>query len=419
MPNILIPGYYKLLLGIRNDVKEAAEEWKSYNTRDIVLIGRTGSGKSTLANVLTNSHDFMERSSERISQTHKTQHKTFTVSGIKYRVFDTIGFEDTYGTPEGVIIGNVLAAFCQAHIQGGVSQILFVNRGRFTPGEIKMYNLLSLIAFDSGLNDYITVVRTNFSDFNDSKMCEEDTKKMIDGGEELGNIIKNARERIIYVDNDHHNKESIKESRKRLLRRLEECNTTYQPVSIASSNEKPTQDLFKIMMWTKKKVESEIMGEEDKTIICEKEMIKPKETLFKEFQRRIKDYNAKVKDSDMTDLGGPADSEGWILVTITQLILGLFSDRSDRPNLTLLTLNNSLNLTDFYEKDLDEDGKEWLKTLFGAQSESTQIGDDSAATERIEKGEENETTKQKFVDLEENLNDLRIQEAKIEVPTKK
>jgi hypothetical protein len=121
----------------------------------------------------------------------------------------------------------------------------------------------------------------------------------------------------------------------------------------------------------------------------------------------------------MTDLGGPADSEGWILVTITQLILGLFSDRSDRPNLTLLTLNNSLNLTDFYEKDLDEDGKEWLKTLFGAQSESTQIGDDSAATERIEKGEENETTKQKFVDLEENLNDLRIQEAKIEVPTKK
>jgi hypothetical protein len=52
------------------------------------------------------------------------------------------------------------------------------------------------------------------------------------------------------------------------------------------------------------------MGEEDKTIICEKEMIKPKETLFKEFQRRIKDYNAKVKDSDMTDLGGPADSEG-------------------------------------------------------------------------------------------------------------
>jgi hypothetical protein len=201
-----------------------------------------------LANVLTNSHDFMERSSERISQTHKTQHKTFTVSGIKYRVFDTIGFEDTYGTPEGVIIGNVLAAFCQAHIQGGVSQILFVNRGRFTPGEIKMYNLLSLIAFDSGLNDYITVVRTNFSDFNDSKMCEEDTKKMIDGGEELGNIIKNARERIIYVDNDHHNKESIKESRKRLLRRLEECNTTYQPVSIASSNEKPTQDLFKIMM---------------------------------------------------------------------------------------------------------------------------------------------------------------------------
>jgi len=233
MKHKLTPKYYRLLSQVRAKLKVVEEEKGNFDTRNILLIGRTGSGKSALANVLTNSNDFIE-SAGGVSQTHKTQCEPFTIGGVKYRVIDTIGFEETYGASESVIIGHIIAASCRACRQGGLNQIMFVNQGKFTPGEVKMYKLLISVIFDSGLVEYITIVRTNFLDFTDLDTCEKDVGRMIDSGGELGNIIENSHGRIIYVDNDHRNKEAIEESRRRLLKRLGECCTPFQ---LSSSSE--------------------------------------------------------------------------------------------------------------------------------------------------------------------------------------
>ncbi|PKK61830.1 hypothetical protein RhiirC2_760279, partial [Rhizophagus irregularis] len=49
----------------------------------------------------------------------------------------------------------------------GISHVLYVIDGRFTGDEINTFNMIKDSIFKSGILDYITIVRTKFSNFRD------------------------------------------------------------------------------------------------------------------------------------------------------------------------------------------------------------------------------------------------------------
>lgn len=143
-----------------------------------MLIGRTGSGKSTLANVLMGTDKFVE-SARSTSVTKNVEEGVVEVDinedgseKVKYRVIDTIGIGDTKLTPIGVL--TKLAEMAGRVKREGLSQILFVTRGRFSKEEIEAYDLLSSIIFDKEVLKYTTIVRAGFPEFEDQEVCDED-----------------------------------------------------------------------------------------------------------------------------------------------------------------------------------------------------------------------------------------------------
>ncbi|CAB4381723.1 unnamed protein product [Rhizophagus irregularis] len=167
---------------------------------NLLIVGYTGSGKSTLANVLSGTDDFEEYSSQIFKK------KEFIWKGTKYNVVDTngIGKEITCEKIEEII-----------HlIPEGISQILFVIDGKFTTEGI-----LGTFILESDIADYITIVRTKFSNFKNESACKKDREDLCKKSEKICKLCEN----IVYVDNpptkitvyDEDDEETIEINKKR------------------------------------------------------------------------------------------------------------------------------------------------------------------------------------------------------------
>ena len=259
--------------------------------RNILLIGRTGSGKSTLANVLVNKNgnfeEVFKESSRSVSETKHIQTEKFTVAlsrdgkeKVDYLVIDTAGFGDTQLDNKDIL--KLLQDLIPIVEQSGLNQIFFVTGGRFTQPEIETYKLLESVLFDKRATKYTTIVRTNFEDFEDSKAREEDEQDLRKENPELFKILQASK--IIYVDNPRMigrsaitNRETRKESRKRLLTYLGACQDNYCPADLENLN---------------KRIEDYITSEEElKNEIELKEQIIQEEQ--DEFQKEVENIQAQ------------------------------------------------------------------------------------------------------------------------------
>ncbi|PKC02206.1 hypothetical protein RhiirA5_454578 [Rhizophagus irregularis] len=193
----------------------------SKNVRNILIIGRTGSGKSTLANVLAETDNFKEGGTS-LPETEKFQAEEFEDEGIKYRIFDTVGF-GSKGIDE---VLKELFKIENYIKNGGLNQILFVYKSRLNT-EIEYYDLLKRVVFEDDIGKYTTIVRTNFVDFQCDEKCEADERKCIEEfKEEIGNC------KIIHVENPPINKKKAehyrKKSRTKILKFLKNSQEIYK-----------------------------------------------------------------------------------------------------------------------------------------------------------------------------------------------
>ncbi|CAB4444983.1 unnamed protein product [Rhizophagus irregularis] len=82
----------------------------------------------------------------------------------------------------------------------GISHVLYVIDGRFTGEEINTFNMIKDSIFKSGVLEYVTIVRTKFSNFRNNGECEMDKKKMREENELIAGIV-NSCNGVIHVDN--------------------------------------------------------------------------------------------------------------------------------------------------------------------------------------------------------------------------
>jgi DNA repair exonuclease SbcCD ATPase subunit len=245
----------KLFNNFQKDYKNNNIEVNDMNEiRNILLIGRTGGGKSTLGNVLINKNNefeiVFEESDGSISATKSVKEATAEIDlsrdgseKRKYRIIDTIGVGDTKLTPQGVL--TRLAEIATRVKSEGLNHIFFVTQGRFTKEEVEAYGLLSSIIFDKDVLKYTTVVRTNFSRFENEEACADDRQSLRMENADLSHILNKVN--IIYVDNPplegrprvvEINKETREESRTRLLTYLAGCQGNYRPSNIDTLDER-------------------------------------------------------------------------------------------------------------------------------------------------------------------------------------
>ncbi|CAB4444953.1 unnamed protein product [Rhizophagus irregularis] len=142
---------------------------------NLLIVGYTGGGKSTLANVLSGTDDFEEYSNQIFKK------KDFEWRGTKYRVVDTNGIGRDEKIEEIIDL-----------IPEGINQILFVIDGKFTTEEI-----LGNFILESDIAEYITIVRTKFSNFKNESACKKDREDLFMKSEKFCKLCEN----IVYVDN--------------------------------------------------------------------------------------------------------------------------------------------------------------------------------------------------------------------------
>nr|CAG8512139.1 6489_t:CDS:1 [Entrophospora candida]CAG8585898.1 12023_t:CDS:1 [Entrophospora candida] len=191
---VAISGVWALLTWI---YRSYSAESSTGNIRNILIVGRTGSGKSTLANVLLGKEKFTEVGGS-ISGTKIIQKEFFEFEGNRYCVIDTIGTGETSGLSDKEIFNNIYKS-----IEGnGIKQAFFVYKGRFTKEQIeafKWYKRPFLFKYMSNLTSYLTIVCTNFPEFEDKEKCEEDREKLLAENKDIAEIIREFN--IIHVNN--------------------------------------------------------------------------------------------------------------------------------------------------------------------------------------------------------------------------
>jgi hypothetical protein len=159
-------------------------------------------------------------------------------------------------------------------VRDGLSQVLFVAKGRFTDEEIFTYNLLREIIFDADIVNYTTIVRTNFSNFRNSEKCGTDRTKMINENPKLGEVIKSCN-RVIHVDNSPMNiddeleisinKRKREESRNKILVHLNtNCHLNYKPKNLDDLNSRIANHITDIQRLQKELREAKNLNDEQR-----------------------------------------------------------------------------------------------------------------------------------------------------------
>jgi hypothetical protein len=126
-------------------------------------------------------------------------------------------------------------------VKEGVSQVLFISKGRFDQFEMATYNILREVIFDAEVVKYTTLIRTNFAEFEDEEECKKDLVAM-KRESDLAEVVGSCQNRVIHVDNPpikanlpkklrELNKEQRIESKKKLSEYLNKnCQASfYQP----------------------------------------------------------------------------------------------------------------------------------------------------------------------------------------------
>ncbi|CAI2161621.1 15276_t:CDS:2 [Funneliformis geosporum] len=212
-----------------------------------VEIGKTGSGKSTLCDLLTAKTSDSEKDKESSENTNKTKEiqikeleQEFEVnqgkkSKITYRIIDTPSAFDIFSASSQKPLKTILEIF-----KVGVNQILFVIDGNFNQHDMNIYNFLRKeTIFDQDIVNYVTIVRTNFNDFDNEEKCKEDIKKSVKKDSKLSELIELFQGRIIHVDNPslevknkdelEFNKERRNKSRNKIVDHLNKnCQSVYK-----------------------------------------------------------------------------------------------------------------------------------------------------------------------------------------------
>ncbi|CAB4431282.1 unnamed protein product [Rhizophagus irregularis] len=197
--------------------------------RNLLIIGRTLSGKTTLSSVLCDTDDFKENGNT-INETKRLRKKDFEWKGTKYYVIEfgveSIKKKDFYN--------EIIELMAE-----GISQILFVSDKSFTTEEKKTFELYEKIIFETGILEYVTIVRNKFENFRNKNECEKDKKYVFEENEIIAKIVKSCNNIIyidnppiyIYDDNDYEiavNRNAREESRTILLNYLENvCGEKY------------------------------------------------------------------------------------------------------------------------------------------------------------------------------------------------
>ena len=217
------------------------------SVRNILIIGITGSGKSALANALTDTEQFRESSSSSSITKSFKESDIFEWKGKKYRVIDNIGFGDTNNMSEEEILLKIGEGIHSS--KEGLNQILFIFKDRFSPEHVKVFNMFKDFVDEAGIARFITVIRTNFGNFQEEDKCEEDKNALLSQSPELREIIGSCNN-VIHVDNPEipiikekdkgrvrerkeerirANKELRKDSREKVLDHLaENCQKIYK-----------------------------------------------------------------------------------------------------------------------------------------------------------------------------------------------
>lgn len=180
------------------------------------MVGYAGSGKSTLSNVLYDAGHF-EGNTHPIKKTTNFQKRVFKWNKAEYHVVDTIGIGDINLTKKKVICEKIAEVIYL--MPEGISQVLFVIDGKFSAEEASTFNLLKDFIFESGIAEYITIVRTKFSNFKNEYERKKDQERLRKEYELIASFCKN----IVYVDNppvnihvhDYDDDETIKINKRR------------------------------------------------------------------------------------------------------------------------------------------------------------------------------------------------------------
>ncbi|GES80260.1 kinase-like domain-containing protein [Rhizophagus clarus] len=162
--------------------------------RNLLVIGYAGSGKSTLSNVLLNDTGHSEGIRDSIKKTKNFQRQSFKWKETEYHVVDIIGIEDINLIKKEVIYEKIAELI--SLMPEGISRVLFVIDGKFSAEEASTFSLFKDSIFGCGIAEYITIVRTKFSNFKNEDECKKD-KDLCAENELIAELCKS----IVYVDN--------------------------------------------------------------------------------------------------------------------------------------------------------------------------------------------------------------------------
>ncbi|RIA96292.1 kinase-like domain-containing protein [Glomus cerebriforme] len=189
----------------------------SLGPKNLLIVGLTSCGKSALCNVLTETDIFRESESS-VSETSNFQRKSFEVNGTKYYAVDTVGFKHTNLSAKEIL--DKIKEGIQS-IPEGISQILYVIGKPFTAGEIRMFELFEEIIFESGILEFVTIVRTKFGNFKIPNERKKEHNMLFEENEKIAKIVNSCKD-VIYVDNppvnihvyDDHDRDDIENDEK-------------------------------------------------------------------------------------------------------------------------------------------------------------------------------------------------------------
>jgi len=236
--------------------------------RNILLFGRTGQGKSSVSNVLTGTNEFKE-SSGSVSETKECKVREFKqkIDGkeVTYRVIDTIGLGDSKLSEEDNLYELAKVA---NEIKDGINQVFFVTNGRFAKEEVQAFNLLCRVFFDQEVLKYSSIIRTNFPEFYDKEVCEEDIEALSNEGQ-VGKAVveKIGKDKIVHVDlpslkgrsiTIETNKNIREESREKLLEHLKDKEDSYNPSNLKMINTRIKSHIYTQKIEAKKKELAEL-----------------------------------------------------------------------------------------------------------------------------------------------------------------